>query len=107
VARSHEGLWLAASAAFTAVAVALLGVNATFDVGRPHYTFWSSGLMVIVYVAGVLAIVCFAGAMRSGRSRCLVTDRIEERWLIRWRVPFSSLSRTWHQRAWRRLRPVR
>jgi hypothetical protein len=65
VARSHESLWLAASAAFTAVAVALLGVNATFDAGRPHYTFWTSGLMVIVYVTGVLAIICFAGAMRQ------------------------------------------
>jgi len=65
VARSHESLWLAASAAFTAVAVALLGVNATFDAGRAHYTFWTSGLMVIVYAAGVLAIIGFAGAMRQ------------------------------------------
>ena len=65
MARSHESLWLAASAAFTAVAVALLSVNATFDAGRAHYTFWTSGLMVIVYVTGVLAIVCFAGAMRQ------------------------------------------
>jgi hypothetical protein len=69
VARSHESLWLAASAAFTAVAVALLGVNATFDVGRPHYTFWTSGLMVIVYVTGVLAIVCFAPAPWSSVGR--------------------------------------
>jgi hypothetical protein len=65
VARSHESLWLAASAAFAAVATALLSINATFDVGRPHYTFWTSGLMVVAYVAGVLAIVCFAGALRQ------------------------------------------
>ena len=65
MARSHESLWLAASAAFTAVAVALLGVNATFDACHAHYTFWTSGLMVMVYIAGVLAIVCFAGAMRQ------------------------------------------
>ena len=72
MARSHESLWLAASAAFTAVAVALLSVNATFDADRAHYTFWTSGLMVIVYVTGVLAILCFAGAIR------------------RWTVPLSG-----------------
>jgi hypothetical protein len=88
VARSHKSLWLAASAAFTAVAVALLGVNATFDAGRPHYTFWTRGLMVIVYVTGVRAIICFVGAMRQW-SRCPVIGRIEERRLIRRRLRVS------------------
>ena len=65
VGRSHESLWLAASAAFTAVAVALLGANVTLDAVRPHYVFWTSGLMITAYVAGLLAIVCFVGAMRQ------------------------------------------
>jgi hypothetical protein len=65
VARSHESLWLAASGAFTAVAVALLGANVTLDAVRPQYALWASGLMITAYVTGLLAIVCFAGAMRQ------------------------------------------
>jgi hypothetical protein len=65
VARSRESLWLAASAAFTAVAVALLTADATLDAVRPHYAFWTSGLMVLAYVMGLLAIICFVGAMRQ------------------------------------------
>jgi hypothetical protein len=47
------------------VAVALLGANATLAAVRPDYAFWTSGLMVAAYVVGVLAVVCFAGAMRQ------------------------------------------
>ena len=65
MARSHESLWLAASGTFTAVAVALLGANVTLDAVRPEYAFWTSGLMITAYVAGLLAIVCFTGAMRQ------------------------------------------
>ena len=65
MARSHESLWLTASGAFTAVAVALLTANATLDAVRPQYAFWTSGLMVLAYVMGVLAIICFVGAMRQ------------------------------------------
>ena len=65
VARSHESLWLAAAGIFTAVAVALLGANVTLDAVRPHYVFWTSGLIITAYVAGLLAMVCFTGAMRQ------------------------------------------
>jgi hypothetical protein len=65
VARSHESLWLAASAALTAVAVALLGANVSLDAVRGQYAFWTSALMITAYLAGLLAIVCFAGAMRQ------------------------------------------
>ena len=64
MARSDENLWLAASGAFTAVAVALLGANVTFDAVRPYYAIWTAGLMVASYFAGLLAVICFAGAMR-------------------------------------------
>lgn len=65
MARSHESLWLAASGTFTAVAIALLGANVTLDAVRPHYAIWTSSLMVTAYVAGLLALACFAGAMRQ------------------------------------------
>jgi len=65
MARSHEALWLGASATIAAGAVALVGVNATLDSVRPHYTFWTTGIMIAAYAAGALAVVCFAGALRG------------------------------------------
>lgn len=56
-----------------AVAVALLGANVTLDAVRGQYAFWTNGLMITAYVGGLLAIVCFAGAMRQ-RSVPLAGD---------------------------------
>jgi hypothetical protein len=68
MARSHESLWLAAAGTCTAVAVALLGTNATLDAVRPHYAFWTTGLMMASYGWILLAAVCFAGALRQWRA---------------------------------------
>jgi hypothetical protein len=67
VARSHEALWLGASATIAAAAVGLAAANVTFDSVRPHYRFWSTGIMIAAYAVGVLALVCFGGALRGWR----------------------------------------
>jgi hypothetical protein len=65
MARSHESLWLGASASFTAASLALLGVNAALDTARSRYEFWTAGIMIGSYAAGLLACICFLAAMRQ------------------------------------------
>ena len=65
VARSHEALWLGVSATLAAGVAALVTANVTFDSVRPHYRFWTDGLMIAAYAVGSLALACFAGAMRG------------------------------------------
>lgn len=65
MARSHETLWLTASAGFLGFAGVLLGVNATLKAGHAHSAFWSSGFMIGAYAIAVLAVICFVGAMRQ------------------------------------------
>ena len=65
VARSHESLWLGASATLATGALALVGANVAFDTVRQHYKFWTNGIMVGAYAVGVLAVFCFFAAMRE------------------------------------------
>jgi hypothetical protein len=65
VARSPESLWLGACAGLGAAAAALAGANVTLDSVRSHYPFWTSGIMVAVYVTGALAVMCYGGAVRE------------------------------------------
>jgi hypothetical protein len=78
VGRSHEVLWLGASATLAAGAVALAAANVTFDSVRPHYRFWTTGIMIAAYAAGALALACFAGALR-GWPMPLAGDRPRRR----------------------------
>lgn len=80
--RSYEGLWLAASGALVALAGVLLGVNATLISSHPQ-GFWTSGLTVVAYVLGLLAVVCFVGAMKrwpmplTGHRR-VISDQVRQ-----------------------------
>lgn len=60
----------------------LLGVNATLISSHPQ-GFWTSGLTVVAYVLGLLAVVCLVGAMRrwpmplTGHRR-VVSDQVRQ-----------------------------
>jgi hypothetical protein len=53
-------------------------VNATLEAGHPQSAFWTSGFMIGAYIAGLLAVICFVGAMRQW-SLPLTGDRPHRR----------------------------
>ena len=65
MARSHETLWVSASATFAAVAIGLFSADVAFAAARQHYHFWSSGIMIGTVAAVALAALCYVGAMRE------------------------------------------
>jgi hypothetical protein len=65
VARSPENLWLNAFMGLLTVSGFLVAANVAIAVTRPHYSFWTSGVMIAAYTVGTLAVICFLGAMRQ------------------------------------------
>lgn len=79
----HRDLWLWAGAAMTALALACVAVAGGLLAARTNYPFWSSAPMIIAYVCGGLAVVCFAAAIREvpfpfGRTAPVLTQTRQE-----------------------------